>query len=186
MNQESGGPDAGFEDRLAAARRKQGLDAVPKRPSDRPDGVEVSPWGIGLRVGVELVSALVVAVAIGYGLDRLFNTTPILTANIRACRRGGGAWQMFGVCLHLGSDWMRRFRSDQSGCRRFEQHRRIGAVSASSDLGSPRGLSELYAVKPYDGDCRRLGYQLLVVGHEAAAQWFLDGSRAQRSSATKL
>ena len=36
--------------------------------------------GIGLRVGVELVAALVVAVAIGYGLDRLFDTTPILTA----------------------------------------------------------------------------------------------------------
>ena len=35
---------------------------------------------IGLRVGVELVAALVVAVAIGYGLDRLFGTTPILTA----------------------------------------------------------------------------------------------------------
>jgi ATP synthase protein I len=40
----------------------------------------MSPWGIGLRVGVELVSALVVAVAIGYGLDRLFGTLPILTA----------------------------------------------------------------------------------------------------------
>jgi ATP synthase protein I len=33
-----------------------------------------------MRVGVELVSALVVAVAIGYGLDRIFHTTPILTA----------------------------------------------------------------------------------------------------------
>jgi ATP synthase protein I len=36
--------------------------------------------GIGLRVGLELVTALVVAVAIGYGLDRLFGTLPILTA----------------------------------------------------------------------------------------------------------
>jgi ATP synthase protein I len=33
-----------------------------------------------MRVGIELASALVVAVAIGYGLDRLFHTTPILTA----------------------------------------------------------------------------------------------------------
>ena len=40
----------------------------------------MSPWGIGLRVGVELVSALVVAVAIGYGLDCLFGTRPILIA----------------------------------------------------------------------------------------------------------
>jgi ATP synthase protein I len=36
--------------------------------------------GVGLRVGIELVSALVVAVAIGYGLDYLFGTKPILMA----------------------------------------------------------------------------------------------------------
>ena len=40
----------------------------------------MSPWGIGLRVGIEMVSALVVAVAIGYGLDYLLGTKPILTA----------------------------------------------------------------------------------------------------------
>ena len=32
--------------------------------------------GIGARVGVELVAALVVAVAIGWGLDRWLKTTP--------------------------------------------------------------------------------------------------------------
>ncbi len=40
----------------------------------------MSPIGVGLRVGIELVSALVVAVAIGYGLDYLFGTKPILMA----------------------------------------------------------------------------------------------------------
>jgi len=40
----------------------------------------MSPMGVGLRVGIELVSALVVAVAIGYGLDYLFGTKPILMA----------------------------------------------------------------------------------------------------------
>ena len=79
MSQEQGGRDSSFEDRLQAARRKQGLDAPPKPPSDK-DGLGGLPWGIGLRVGSELVSALVVAVAIGYGLARLFHTTPILTA----------------------------------------------------------------------------------------------------------
>jgi ATP synthase protein I len=78
MNQEPGGPDKSFQDRLQTARRKQGLDAPPKPPPK--DGLGGSPWGIGARVGLELVSALVVAVAIGYGLDRLFHTTPILTA----------------------------------------------------------------------------------------------------------
>ena len=90
MSQDTGGPDfssgdpstedSSFEGRLRAARSKQGLDAPPKRPLSDQDKLGGSPWGIGVRVGVELVSALVVAVAIGYGLDRVFHTTPILTA----------------------------------------------------------------------------------------------------------
>ena len=31
-----------------------------------------------MRLGLEMVSALVVAIAIGYGLDRYFGTRPIL------------------------------------------------------------------------------------------------------------
>ncbi len=90
MSQENGGPNPSseqpsFEARLQAARNKQGLDAPPKRSATDPHGSDTdalggSAWGIGARVGVELVSALVVAVAIGYGLDRIFHTTPILTA----------------------------------------------------------------------------------------------------------
>jgi ATP synthase protein I len=34
--------------------------------------------GIGLRVGVEMVSALVVAIAIGWWLDSFFHTRPFL------------------------------------------------------------------------------------------------------------
>jgi ATP synthase protein I len=80
MSQEDGGSDPSFEDRLKTARSKQGLDAPPKQPLNEQGALSGSPWGIGARVGVELVSALVVAVAIGYGLDRIFHTTPILTA----------------------------------------------------------------------------------------------------------
>jgi ATP synthase protein I len=80
MSQDNSGPGDPFEDRLKAARSKQGLDAPPKQLLSDQDRLGGSPWGIGARVGVELVSALVVAVAIGYGLDRLFHTTPILTA----------------------------------------------------------------------------------------------------------
>jgi ATP synthase protein I len=79
MVQEPGNRGTSFEDRLKAARSKQGLDA-PSEVSSNEDAIGGSPWSIGLRVGIELVSALVVAVAIGYGLDRLFHTTPILTA----------------------------------------------------------------------------------------------------------
>jgi ATP synthase protein I len=80
MSQDNGGPELPFEERLKAARSKQGLDAPPKQPLNDQGGLSGSAWGIGARVGVELVSALVVAVAIGYGLDRVFHTTPILTA----------------------------------------------------------------------------------------------------------
>jgi ATP synthase protein I len=80
MSQENGGSDPSFEARLTAARSKQGLDAPPKQSPGDQGGLGVSAWGIGMRVGIELVSALVVAVAIGYGLDRIFHTTPILTA----------------------------------------------------------------------------------------------------------
>ena len=81
MNQETGGgSDPSFEARLKAARGKQGLDAPATKSPDAQGGFGASLWGIGMRVGIELVSALVVAVAIGYGLDRLFHTTPILTA----------------------------------------------------------------------------------------------------------
>ena len=80
MSQISGDPDPSFEERLKAARRKQGLDVPPPQPLGEQGSLDGSAMAIGLRVGVELVSALVVAVAIGYGLDRLFHTTPILTA----------------------------------------------------------------------------------------------------------
>ena len=58
----------------------------------------MSPWGIGMRVGIELVSALVVAVAIGYGLDYLFGTRPIMTAVFVLLGGAAGilnVWRMF-------------------------------------------------------------------------------------------
>ena len=79
MSQDTGGPGPSFEERLKAARSKQGLDAPPKRPLSDQGEIGGSAWGIGARVGVELVAALAVAVAIGYGLDHVFHTSPILT-----------------------------------------------------------------------------------------------------------
>jgi len=71
MASEDGGS---FEDRLKAARTKQALDTpVPAKDT----AGTASPMGIGVRVGVELVSALAVSVAIGWGLDRWLGTTPI-------------------------------------------------------------------------------------------------------------
>jgi ATP synthase protein I len=77
MSGQQGGDDHSFEERLASARIRQGLDTPKPGPEGKPP---FSPWGIGLRVGTELVSALVVALAIGWGLDRWLGTKPILLA----------------------------------------------------------------------------------------------------------
>ncbi len=64
--------EGSFESRLAAAETK-------RRP--RASGRAVansSAWGIGARVGVELLSALVVGLGIGWAFDRWFGTTPLL------------------------------------------------------------------------------------------------------------
>ena len=74
MSDDKGGS---FEERLRAARTKQAMDVPP--PSAGAQGT-ASPMGIGVRVGVELVSALAVSVAIGWGLDRWLGTKPWLLA----------------------------------------------------------------------------------------------------------
>jgi len=65
----------GFERRLREARARQGLD---KPAGGNTGGLPTGPWGIGFRAGVEVVSALVVGIAIGYGLDRWLGTWPWL------------------------------------------------------------------------------------------------------------
>jgi ATP synthase protein I len=80
MSEEPDGHEASFEERLAAARDKQGHGVAPSGPGKSSDGLDGNALAIGMRVGVEMVSALVVAVAIGWGLDWLFGTKPILMA----------------------------------------------------------------------------------------------------------
>jgi ATP synthase protein I len=81
MRDQKGREAASFEDRLEAARRKQGLDA----PDPDSAGAGGAPKGgnalaVGLRVGVEMLAALVVAVAIGWWLDKYLHTSPIFLA----------------------------------------------------------------------------------------------------------
>lgn len=98
-----GDHETSFEDRLAAARGRQGLEDARsgqgKSSSGKSSGgIDGSALAIGVRVGVEMVSALVVAVAIGWGLDWLFGTKPILMAVFVLLGGAAGVlnvWRMF-------------------------------------------------------------------------------------------
>ena len=91
------GDPASFEDRLRVARQKQGLDApVSAGPGS---AVGTSALGVGVRVGVELVSAMVVAVGLGWLLDRWLHTLPLFL--ILSVVLGGAAgianvWRLLG------------------------------------------------------------------------------------------
>jgi ATP synthase protein I len=62
-----------FRARLKQARKRHGMD-----PAPGSGGPPASSWGFGLRAGVEIVSALVVGVALGWFLDRWLGTWPWL------------------------------------------------------------------------------------------------------------
>ncbi len=74
MSEDEKGAEGSFEDRLRAARLSRGI-GVPEQAEAAPAGG--SALGLGLRVGVELVSALAVAVAIGWALDHWLHTLPL-------------------------------------------------------------------------------------------------------------
>lgn len=63
-----------FAKRLADARAKSGLD----KPVRKKGALPSSTWGVGLRAGVDVVSALIVGVVIGSALDRWLGTWPWL------------------------------------------------------------------------------------------------------------
>ncbi|MGC9270895.1 AtpZ/AtpI family protein [Acidiphilium sp.] len=63
-----------FDQRLAAARHRAGLDK--SNSVGEPQAEGRNSFSLAMRLGAEMVAALVVAVAIGYGLDRLFHTSP--------------------------------------------------------------------------------------------------------------
>ena len=73
MSGNNGTPGPSFEERLRAARLRQGLEPAPTAPG----AGDASALSAGLRIGVELVSALAVATAIGWGLDRWLHTLPL-------------------------------------------------------------------------------------------------------------
>jgi ATP synthase protein I len=79
MAETPGGDERSLKERLDAARSRQGLDSSPK-PSAPGNPLDGSVIGLGLRVGGEVIAAMLVGLAIGWGLDRVFGTRPIFLA----------------------------------------------------------------------------------------------------------
>lgn len=65
----------GFEERLRQARARHGVDPKPGGSGQLP---QASTWGVGFRAGVEVVSALIAGVGLGWLLDRWLGTWPWL------------------------------------------------------------------------------------------------------------
>ena len=84
-----------FAERLRSARRRQGLEASPGTPGAA--GPPPSGLGFALRIGVELVSAMAVAVLIGWGLDSLLGTRPFITAGFVLVGGAAGAANVWRV-----------------------------------------------------------------------------------------
>jgi ATP synthase protein I len=94
-----GAEKANFEARLQAARQRQGLEPTAADMAKGAGGAAPTALGVGMRVGVELVSAMVVALAIGWALDRWLHTTPLFI--VLFVLLGGGAgianvWRLMG------------------------------------------------------------------------------------------
>lgn len=75
MDEDTANSGKSFDQRLQEARDRQGLDPTPpKLDQNLPDA---SAMAVFFRVGVELVSALLVGLAIGWGLDHFLRTKPL-------------------------------------------------------------------------------------------------------------
>jgi len=71
-------PGVSFDERLRQAQTRRGVVSLPENAAADPThAFRGNVAGVGLRVGVELVSALAVAVAIGWGLDHWLHTLPL-------------------------------------------------------------------------------------------------------------
>ena len=80
-----------LHERLRQARAREGLEIGPNGQKGLPTG----PWGIGLRAGVEVVSALAVGIGIGWALDRWLGTWPWLFLVFFVMGSGAGVLNVY-------------------------------------------------------------------------------------------
>lgn len=92
MSENHGGANRSFEERLSEARAKRGLEAPPAETDVKSGMLGTSALGVGLRVGIELLSALAVGVLIGWLLDQWLHARPLFLGLFVLL--GGGAGMM--------------------------------------------------------------------------------------------
>ena len=92
MDEDTGSSGKSFDQRLRAARDRQGLDPEPP-PPDQP-APDATGMAVVFRVGAELVSALLVGLAIGWTLDHFLRTRPLFLILFVLC---GGIAGMVNV-----------------------------------------------------------------------------------------
>ncbi len=90
--------EGSFAERLRTAQARQAAEQKPPASGGAP-----SAMGIGMRVGVELVSALAVGVAIGFGLDWLLGTRPWMLALFVLLGGGAGVANVWRLMLPKGN-----------------------------------------------------------------------------------
>ena len=75
MDEDTASSGKSFDQRLQAARTRQGLD--PEPPTTDQTAADATAMAVVFRVGAELVSALLVGLAIGWTLDHFLKTRPL-------------------------------------------------------------------------------------------------------------
>lgn len=123
-----------FGKRLDALKRSrdersgEGAGDAPDVPDTPMQGV-----GYGLRIGTELVAALLVGLAIGYGLDHWLGTTPWLMILFLFLGMAAGVSNVYRLAsgMDMGIGWRRP--GDRSG---------NGASSANGDGPPVRSKGE--------------------------------------------
>lgn len=84
--------------RIDKLRQTQGLSSGQDDEAKGPD-----PVGLGIRLGAEMVAAVLVGASLGYGLDRLLGTLPLMMVLLLFLGGAAGVMNAWRVMQGLDS-----------------------------------------------------------------------------------
>lgn len=129
-------------ERLRAAREHRGADRQ-HETSLSGGAPEMSSFGWALRVGVEMVSALIVGVGIGYGLDWWFGTKPWFLVVFFLLGSAAAIMNVYraamGYGLAVGYKKPAEGRDGQEDAQRGDSAGKAGGVGSGSSSGDTDG-----------------------------------------------